>query len=300
MSWILLEGLDRSGKSSVAKYYKDQGYEVIHMSAPDKKYFKEKYSGESYLEEIVRMYSKYDGKDVVFDRTVYGELVWPNIFGRLSLLNEEDLEYLSMMERNNDCDKILMYDSNTDAHWQRCLDNNEPLSRLQFGRANVFYERLAREYSFIKKELPDFPEIGVPRSTRSDGAGTDSVSRDVGSASKHVGNNDIVGPSDQDPKVGNGISNKVGNVGQSLSISEDSITTIEQKLERANAIRSLLQGKIVKKQGKIYDDIDENIRRFLQRELDSIFTKRLDSEIFTENEVNILKSLVQRVQEKAK
>ena len=143
--WILIEGLDRSGKSSLSKHYKDQGYEVVHMEAPDKKYFRDDYSGESYLEEVVRMYSEYDGKDVVFDRTVYGELVWPNIFGRVALLNEEDLEYLAMMERNNEASKILMYDANTDAHWQRCVDNNEPLTRQQFGRANVFYERLVND-----------------------------------------------------------------------------------------------------------------------------------------------------------
>ena len=46
--WIILEGLDRTGKSSVADYYRQQGYEVVHMSAPDKKYSQSGYTGPSY------------------------------------------------------------------------------------------------------------------------------------------------------------------------------------------------------------------------------------------------------------
>lgn len=297
MAWILLEGLDRSGKSSVADYYEGQGYEVVHMEAPNKKYFKDDYSGESYLEEIVRMYSEYDGKDVVFDRTTYGELVWPNIFGRLPLLNEEDLEYLSMMERNNEASKILMFDSNQDAHWQRCVDNKEPLNRQQFGRAGVFYERLVNEYGFVKKELPDFPEIGVSR-TRTESQGTGDILRSVGSSSEHAGDNDSPGSSNKDPQVGDGTSDSVGNVQSASGVLGDTSETIEQKLARANAIRSLLSGTIIKKKGEVYGDLDASIRNFLQQELDSIFTKRLESEIFSSDEITVLKSLAKRVQEK--
>ena len=72
MAWIQVEGVDRSGKSSVAEMYKTQGYEVVHMDAPDKKYFIPGYSGPSYLEEMVDMYTKYSGKDVVFDIRIVG------------------------------------------------------------------------------------------------------------------------------------------------------------------------------------------------------------------------------------
>lgn len=298
MAWILLEGLDRSGKSSVADYYEGQGYKVIHMEAPNKKYFKEDYSGESYLEEIVRIYSENDGKDVVFDRTTYGELVWPNIFGRLPLLNEEDLDYLSMMERNNEVSKILMFDADQDAHWKRCVDNKEPLNRQQFGRAGIFYERLANEYGFIKKELPDFPEIGVSRTPPNESQGAGDISRSVGSSSGHAGDNDSPGSSNKDSQVGDGTSDTVGNVQTASSVLGDTSESIEQKLARANAIRSLLSGTIIKKKGEVYDNLDASIREFLQQELDSIFTKRLESEIFSDAEINILKSMAQRIQEK--
>jgi hypothetical protein len=166
MAWILIEGLDRSGKSSVTESYKKQGYAVVHMEAPSKKFYAENYSGETYFEELVRMYSKYAGQNVVFDRTPYGELVWPNIYGRRALLEAEDLDYLGELERNEKAERILMYDKNTEAHWQRCVDNNEPLTRQQFGRASIFYERLASDYGFKKKQLTDFDEFsGLAKSS---------------------------------------------------------------------------------------------------------------------------------------
>ena len=301
MAWILLEGLDRSGKSSVAKHYESKGYKVVHMSAPDKKYFREDYSGESYLEEVVRMYSVYDGQNVVFDRTIYGELIWPNIYGRVSLLNEEDIEYLSMIERNNEAEKILMFDANTEAHWQRCVDNKEPLTRQQFGRANIFYERLVTDYGFDKKELPDFPEIGVPRTSRDEAAGKRDMGSDVSSSSSNVGDNDTVRSFDESSNMGTTTSDKVVDESNSSSILGDSEQAIEQKLERANAIRNLLQGKIIKKKGEVYDDLDACIRSFLQRELDEIFApNQRVGESLSKDEIFVLKQMAQRVMDKMK
>ena len=292
MAWILLEGLDRSGKSSVAKYYKGQGYEVVHMEAPNKKYFKDDYTGESYLEEVVRLYSKHDGKNVVFDRTIYGELVWPNIFGRLSLLNDEDIEYLGMMERNNECKKILMFDSNTEEHWKRCEINKEPINRQQFGRANIFYERLADDYGFVKKELPDFPEIMQARPSGDAGESVDSLQKADGTLSKSNGDTNSPGDSDGTSQVGGSEqirSNEGGN---------SNVGSVTDKLERANAIRVLLSGTLVKKKGEVYDDLNAAIRGFLQRELDQIFTPKLSATEFTSDEVTILKVYAQRIKEK--
>lgn len=301
MAWILLEGLDRSGKSSVAKLYESKGYKVVHMSAPDKKYFREDYSGESYLEEIVRMYSMYDGQNVVFDRTIYGELIWPHIYGRMPLLEDEDIEYLSMMERNNQVEKILMFDSDVEAHWQRCVENEEPLTRQQFGRANIFYERLVNDYGFVKKELSDFPEIGVSRRRRNDSSRREDISRDAESSSEYVGDNGSARSSNEVSQVGRGTSDKVGDVSNSSSVLADSESeSIEQKLEKANAIRSLLQGAIIKKKGGVYDDLDASIRRFLQRELDEIFSPKPRIATLSDDEITILKQMAQRVLEKIK
>jgi len=94
LAWIILEGLDRTGKSTVAELYKKQGYEVVHMSAPNKKYKEDGYAGPLYIDEVLDMYMQYDGQDVIFDRSPYGEAVWPHVYGRPPMLDEDDFEVL--------------------------------------------------------------------------------------------------------------------------------------------------------------------------------------------------------------
>ena len=52
MSLICLEGLDKTGKSTIAALYADLGYATIHMSAPDKKFNDPKYIGATYFDEM--------------------------------------------------------------------------------------------------------------------------------------------------------------------------------------------------------------------------------------------------------
>lgn len=263
MAFILLEGLDRSGKSTVAELYKKKGYKVVHMNAPDKKYFEQGYSGPSYLEEIVDMYSAYNGKNVLFDRTCYGELVWPIIYGRKALLSAEDLEYLQQLENNSDTTKILMYDESKEAHWQRCVDNKEPLNRMQFVQAGRLYDDLAREYGFERKQLKDFVKIEAGKSnSKNESASSTSETRT--------------------PEV-------------ALVVTE--VNTLETKLERANAIRDLLSTSLVKKKGDAFLSLDQDIKRFLEKELENIFTEKKTDD-FTNDEVKILKIYAQRIKDK--
>ena len=286
MAWILVEGLDRSGKSSVAEYYKKKGYTIVHMEAPSKKYYAEGYAGESYLEELVRLYSKYEGMNVLFDRTVYGELVWPNVYGRQSLLEPEDLDYLGQIERNNSTEKILMYDSNTEAHWQRCVDNNEPLTRQQFGRASLFYDRLAKEYGFKRKQLTDFPEImplaqSAPVATKT----VESVQRNDGNVSDSK-------PLNANPELG------VAPRRDGTDRSKRAVESLDDRLELANTIREVLQSKILRKKGGAYDDLEKDIKQFLQVKLEEIFVGKQEEKSFSEDEIVILKLYAQRIKEK--
>ena len=283
--WIMCEGLDRSGKSSLAQHYKKQGYKIVHMSAPDKKYFNPSYSGESYLEEIVRLYSQYDGQNVFWDRTPMGELIWPNVFGRQPLLNEEDIEYLALMERNNNAERILMYDPNTEAHWQRCVANNEPLNRQQFGRANLFYERLAKDYGFKKQQLSDVE--GFEHLSKKDNGSTKSNPEVQESLSKSNDNTSTIGSSDN---------STTGVANTSDAKAFKSALTVEDRLERANAIRSILQSQILRKKGGAYDDIEQSIRDFLQIQLDRLFKDEENrNTTFSEDEIKILKLYAQRI-----
>lgn len=279
MAWILVEGLDRSGKSSIAEMYRKKGYAIVHMEAPSKKYYSETYAGESYLEELVRLYSQYEGKNVLFDRTVYGELVWPNIYGRQALLEAEDLDYLGQIERNNNAEKILMFDANIEAHWQRCVANNEPLTRQQFGRASIFYDRLTQDYGFKKKQLTDFEEFAGLKQ----GAAIATVSTAGGSNNR----------SDE-----NATEVKAGALSERRDLhSKPTVESLENKLEMANAIKDVLEGKILKKKGGLYDNLENEIKLFLQDKLEEIFVGKPDKG-FSEDEVKILKSMVQRIKEK--
>lgn len=261
MAWVLLDGIDRSGKSTVAEIYKKQGYEIVHMSAPDKKYSQPGYSGPSYLEEIVDMYNAYAGKDVLFDRSIWGEKIWPEVYNRQPQLNEEDLEYLQKIEYNNNAAKYLMYDKDVEAHWQRCVDNKEPLNRLQFKHAIRLYDELAMKYNFEKKQLSDFDTVSVVKEEPKV-----EISKNIEDTKTHKTN----------------------------SVKKN---TLESKLERANAIRSLLKSPIVKKKGEAFKELESSIKGFLEQELENIFKEERKEE-FTQDEVQILKIYASRIKEK--
>lgn len=291
MSWILLEGLDRSGKSSVAEYYKKQGYEVVHMSAPDKKHFEPGYAGPSYLEEIVEMYSIYKGKDVVFDRTPYGEMIWPEIFNRMPLLNKDDYEYLQQLEYHENAERYLLFDEDVEAHWKRCLANNEPINRVQFKTAERLYDRLVDDYDFERKQIGDFSSLA----THSVHSGTEDTKGTSGSKSDAKGSNEDGGNSSVS---GSDKRAKQTPINEDEHANTDAnADTMERKLDRANAIRSILSGQIVKKKGSVYADIEQDIRAFLEKEIAKLFVKG-NEEGFTEDEILILKNMAKRIKEK--
>ncbi|CAM6003902.1 unnamed protein product [Sphagnum balticum] len=157
MALIILEGLDRTGKSSVAQMLEGQGYELVHMSAPPKGY-----SSDQYIGEMVDMLTSFSGRDVVLDRSHYGELIWPKIYGRDPLLTDDDMEMLREIEDQLGVTRVLMHDPDSKAHWQRCVDNKEPLTQTQFVKARALYSAMADKYGFDRKTLKDFPDAEQP------------------------------------------------------------------------------------------------------------------------------------------
>ena len=154
MALIILEGLDRTGKSSVAKHYEGQGYEVVHQSAPAKDM-----TADNYLEEQVKLVSSAAAKNLVLDRSYYGELVWPSVYGRTSLLTPDGLESLRELENSVGTTRFLMVDKDVAAHWKRCVDNGEPMDKRQFVQARELFAAVAKDYGFVKRSLLDFPNL---------------------------------------------------------------------------------------------------------------------------------------------
>lgn len=265
MSWVILEGLDRTGKSTVANMYKARGYEIVHMSAPDKKYTKPGYTGPSYMDEILDIYMRYNQRDVVFDRSPYGEQVWPLVYGRKAQLDEDEVEVLQEIENQNEVDRILFYDENVEAHWKRCVDNREPLTRAQFNQANILFERVASKHNFRKVQLKDFSAI----------TGTESNAPAVEQAVA------------QEAPVAASVQASPAPASTSPQKAMKSVQQI--KLEKANAINELLEKRIIKNKGELFDELEKDIRVFLEDKLANIFGNNSLQPQFSKEEVEILR-----------
>jgi hypothetical protein len=263
----MCEGADRSGKSTVAEFHKKKGYRIVHMLAPDKKYTQKGYTGPSYFDDLIELYTSLSGQKIFFDRTTYGELVWSQVFGREPLLTEEDIDYLREIEQQNEATYLYMYDKNLEAHWRRCVDNKEPLTRNQFITAGRLYKSIiVDQYGFKPLELPEFKALNK------------SVEIDVQESKEE--NMEI------------GVSPKVDAQKDEETINEEanSLSSPQQiKLERANAINAILTSRILKKRGPIFDDIETELQKFLQAKLSEIFDGGTRLDIFTKDELMVLK-----------
>lgn len=277
MAWVLLEGIDRTGKSSVAELYKKKGYEVVHMSAPPKKYLEPGYSGTSYLDDILEMYMAYDNADVIFDRTVYGEMVWPHVYGRKPMLTDDDLEILQEFEERNSTTKILMMDPNLAAHWQRCVENKEPLDMSQFKMAGVLFNKMAHKYGFIPHQLKDYEDVKAEASKQASAANQQEVAKSQGQVQAAVSSNTPVSPK------------------SAQSTQEE---TELDKLEKANAIRDVLSKRILKQKGGTFDKLEEDLKVFLKNQLSGIFKEAPTQVSLSNEEVQVLRIFVQRLKEK--
>lgn len=276
MALVLIEGLDRTGKSTVASYFKEHhNYEIIHLSAPPKDM-----SSEQYFQELVEIISLAATKDIVMDRTHYGELIWPIIFNRRPLLSKEDIASLREIEESVGVRRILMHDNNVHAHWQRCVDNNEPLNKIQFTKARSLYYQLAKQYGFEVFTLDQFLGASPDKS-----GSADSVSNtDLGVSKIETRSVDSVSA----PTNKNNTKHTQTKTPQQL------------KLEKANAINDILSRNILKIKGPIYEELEQEIRAFLNDKLSHILGGSSSNQelTLTPEEVKFYKIMYKRAIEK--
>lgn len=143
---ILLEGLDKVGKSTVAEHFRQtKKFEYIHMTAPAKWHTRDSYFG-----EMLHVIALTAGKNVVIDRSWYGELVWPEIFNRPALLNSYDCHALSTIcnSLHGHVEKYYMHDPDHQAHLARIAKFKEP--SYDFNKARRLYEEACKAASFSK------------------------------------------------------------------------------------------------------------------------------------------------------
>lgn len=283
MSWLILEGLDRAGKSTVAAMYEKMGCTVVHMSAPDKKYSTPGYIGPTYLDELINTYMDYDGQDVVFDRSPYGELVWSNVYGRKPLLSDEDIEVLGEFEFNNHCEHVLMVDKDRQAHWKRCVQNNEPLTFSQFSAAGTLFLKIAEKYKFQIRELKDYAEL--------EKSFKESAADKRKSAS---------GDDNASPKAGATV--KAGAIQDADARSAPPANKVQEasglsKLEKANAISAVIRKRIIKQTGGAFDELESELNAFLSARLDELMGNSVKP-AFSDSETQILKMFCKQLIDK--
>jgi hypothetical protein len=265
MSLIILEGLDRTGKSTVASYFESLGFEVIHMSAPQKGVDRDQ-----YLQEITDLISSASHKDLVLDRSHFGELVWPHIYNRKPVLGEEDFEILREIEDSVGVRRILMHDTDFASHWKRCVDNNEPLNKSQFVQARALYSEMADKYGFERvtlqqfiKQYPDAEQFNIAK----------EVSKsDISSTEGH-----------QKPAQPNPSTQPKGH----------QKTKEQLKLEKANAINEILSKRILKQKNDTFDELEYDIRIFLNDRLGKLLGGSPSSNelSFSKEEVQFYKAM---------
>jgi hypothetical protein len=277
MALVLLEGLDRTGKSTVATYFESLGFESIHLSAPAKGT-----SSDNYLQQMIDLLSQGAHKDIVLDRTHYGELIWPQIFGRKPLLDEEQIEILREVEDSVGVQRIWMTDDNLTAHWQRCVDNKEPLDKAQFTRARGLYSSMAQKYGFEKvtlqtfvKQFPDAQAI-VDQSKASE-LESKTLQVSVSETTTSITEVDTAKP----------ISN--------TSVKYPNKTPQQHKLEVANAINEILSKRILKTKSPIYDDLEVELRNFLNTKLGKLLGGSDPNELsLTQDEIKFYKTMYKK------
>lgn len=281
MAFVILEGLDRVGKTTVAELYRSQGYDVIHFSAPAKKYTTPGYTGPSYVEDILAMLVSLSGKDVVFDRSWYGETVWPFVYGRNALLTLEDIEMIREIEDQNQPSRILLHDPDMRAHWQRCLDNKEPLDGVQFKTARELFYKMAEQHGFTLKTKDDFVHI-----------------KDGQTIDKPRLEQTVLPPTGDQSDIP---ATKLKSNSQDSDRLErgrdmDSLTPEQKRLAEANAINDVLSKSIVKLKGEHYASIEAKIRSFLNQELATLLgtSQPVQTNSLTDDEIKIFRALIKR------
>lgn len=270
---ICLEGTDRSGKSTIAEHYKQLGFEVIHFSAPDKKYFKSDYCGPSYAEDQLDLIATFHDKDVILDRTPHlGELVWPTIYNRKPALDQVDIEYIHEMLSKMGAQFWILHDDDITAHWQRCVNNKENLTRIQFEQARHIYTQIAHEL--------EIPMISMPKYMQSIGK----------QDTKEVAENVAIDDSESTVCI------KDAQVSISPELFKKTepppILDLESPLGRldyANKLNKVLSKRIIRTTDPVSDIIESELREFLETKIAALLGDSVRHNGFTQDEIQILK-----------
>lgn len=287
MALVLLEGLDRTGKSTVAAYFESIGFQRIHLSAPEKGT-----SSDQYLQDMADLLSSAATKDIVLDRTHYGELVWPQVYSnpqkpRKALLDEEQIDVLREIEDSVGVQRIWMTDNAIEAHWKRCVDNKEPLDKSQFTRARALFSTMAHKYGFEPITLPQFLKQYPEAQEMVDKQNATLLESKTMQITVSGDKQTVTEVDTSQPPV------STTHIKYPPGKSKEQHT-----LEVANAINDVLSKPILKAKGEVYANIENEIRQFLNTKLGKLLGGASSETSLTTEEVKFYKEMYKRAIDK--
>jgi len=147
---------------------------------------------------------------------------------------------------------------------------------------------MAHKYNFIPQQLEDF-DVAIENQKQD--LQVEKQSRDADKTEESV-NPRQDKSSDTDSNV-NGTSTIASKTVSSKSQEQE-------KLEKANAINSILSKRIIRQKGIIFDKLESDIKSFLQDQLSILLGSSSERLSLSEEEVQLLKLYCSRIMEKQK
>jgi len=133
---IIVEGLDRTGKTTLSQAIKrETGTAYIHFAKPTA------HPLDEYVEPVI------DCPHAVFDRYHWGEMVWPQIFGRETECDWRMFLYIELALQSRGA-VVVHAQRDLDAVEAACVRDGEPLVADKIKPANHLF-RIARERSIL-------------------------------------------------------------------------------------------------------------------------------------------------------
>lgn len=149
---IILEGIDRAGKSTFAKWLADnKGFRQFHFGKPDGNAFVE-YA--DFLFNTVEPNAEKD--DFVIDRYMYGEFVYAPIYGRKTHMDYHKLRFLESYFAKYDT-RLVIAENPLDENWRLIQEENEGIITSVEAAIGIreYFRSLAKD-SMLKNAVFDY------------------------------------------------------------------------------------------------------------------------------------------------
>jgi len=149
---IVIEGVDRTGKSTLARRIAERiGAEVIHAGVPTKGSIEE-------YETALNGYDPREEEHLVLDRWHVGEYVWPEIFGRESDFDLATRRHVEMFMSSRGA-TVVYGDRDREKLKKELVLHNEPLAPEDLERASGLFAQ-ARTFKAEYVDVWDYDYDG--------------------------------------------------------------------------------------------------------------------------------------------